>query len=339
MLLVLPVEGNRKAYNSGLNLIQPMPNLNVAVLGKAEFSKDLGKRGTASDITFYNLKRGETTVTFVEPTRYPERLAPLFYALSMARRAILIVEKIDQLFGETVLALDCMGIRDGYIVLKNYISEEQIAPLVRSTAVERYSVIDDNPIEIRERLLEYADAVVHEESASGTLPVDHFFNVRGVGTVVLGNVAEGTIRKHDLLRVLPDGKNAQVRSIQKHDEDFESASAGERAGLALKGIEVSELDRGTVLTTNDAVKTSTRLRAGAELVRYWQSPLREGMVLHLGHWMQYVPARIESSSGDPRSPDLNLSLDKPLVHLPGDRALMTYPEGGKLRIVGTIELP
>jgi hypothetical protein len=55
--------------------------------------------------------------------------------------------------------------------------------------------------------------------------------------------------------------------------------------------------------------------------------------------MQYLPARIESSSGDPRSPDLNLSLDRPLVHLPGDRALMTYPEGGKLRIVGTISLP
>lgn len=332
-------ECNRNTYNSGLDFIQLMPNLNVAVLGKAEFSKDLGKRGTASDITFYNLKRGGTTVTFVEPTRYPERLAPLFYVLSMARSAILIVEKIDQLFGEAVLALDCMGIRDGYIVLKNYITEEEIAPLVRSTAVERYTVIDDNPIEIRESLLEDADAVVHEEDVSGTLPVDHFFNVRGVGTVVLGNVAEGTIRKHDLLRVLPGDKNAQIRSIQKHDEDFESASAGERAGLALKGIEVSELDRGTVLTTNDAVKTSTSLRSRAEIVRYWQSPLRKGMVLHLGHWMQYLPARIESSSGDPRSPDLNLSLDRPLVHLPGDRALMTYPEGGKLRIVGTISLP
>jgi selenocysteine-specific translation elongation factor len=316
-----------------------MPNLNVAVPGKPESSRYLGKRGTASDITFYNLKRGETTVTFVEPTRYPERLAPLFYVLSMARRAILLVEKIDQLFGEMVLALDCMGIHDGYVVLRNYITEDMIAPLVRSTVVEKYSVIDDSPIEIRERLLEDADAVVHEEDVSGTLPVDHFFNVRGVGTVVLGNVAEGTIRKHDILRVLPGDKNAQIRSIQKHDEDFESASSGERAGLALKGIEVSELDRGTVLTTNDAVKTSTGLRSRAEIVKYWRSPLKQGMVLHLGHWMQYIPARIESSSDDPRSPALNLSLEKPLVHLPGDRALMTYPEGGRLRIVGTIELP
>ncbi|NLB01670.1 MAG: elongation factor Tu, partial [Methanomicrobiales archaeon] len=48
-----------------------MGNLNVAVLGPAGYAKDLGKKGTESDITFYNLKKGEDTVTIIEPTRYP----------------------------------------------------------------------------------------------------------------------------------------------------------------------------------------------------------------------------------------------------------------------------
>ncbi|NLN08770.1 MAG: elongation factor Tu, partial [Methanoculleus thermophilus] len=65
-----------------------MGNLNVAVLGPAGYAKDLGKKGTTSDITFYNLKKGEDTVTFIEPTRYPERLAPLFYAVSLADVAL-----------------------------------------------------------------------------------------------------------------------------------------------------------------------------------------------------------------------------------------------------------
>ncbi len=316
-----------------------MPNLNIAVLGKSEYCKELGKKGTASDITFYNLKRGDTTVTFIEPTRYPDRLAPLFYAVSMARKAIVVVEKIDQLFGEAILALDCMKVREGYFILKNYITEDQIAPLVKSTVAEGYAVLEDDPIEIRELLLDEASSLESKESNSGTIPVDHFFNVRGVGTVVLGNVVEGTIRRHDQLRVLPGEKTAQIRSIQKHDEDFESACAGERAGLALKGVEVDDLERGIVLTTNPSVKVSDSLRARAELVKYWSAPLKEGMVLHLGHWMQYLPARVESSSGDRSNPDLVLSLEKPLVHLPGDKALMTYPEGGKLRILGTVELP
>ena len=34
-----------------------MANINVAILGAPDFGKDLGKKGTASDLTFYNLKK------------------------------------------------------------------------------------------------------------------------------------------------------------------------------------------------------------------------------------------------------------------------------------------
>ncbi|MHC1631523.1 MAG: hypothetical protein ACXQT4_04425 [Methanotrichaceae archaeon] len=44
-----------------------MANLNVVVLGLQGYAKHLGKIGTSTDITFYNLKRGENTVTFIEP--------------------------------------------------------------------------------------------------------------------------------------------------------------------------------------------------------------------------------------------------------------------------------
>ena len=36
-----------------------MSNLTVAVLAPPDYAKDLGKKGTTSDITFYNLKKGE----------------------------------------------------------------------------------------------------------------------------------------------------------------------------------------------------------------------------------------------------------------------------------------
>jgi len=36
---------------------------------------------------------------------------------------------------------------------------------------------------------------------------------------------------------------------------------------------------------------------------------------------------------------LKLSLEKELVYLEGDRAVVTYLDGGKLRVAGTIELP
>jgi selenocysteine-specific translation elongation factor len=45
-----------------------MANFTVAALVPADYTKELGNKGTDSDITFYNLKRGDTTVTFIEPT-------------------------------------------------------------------------------------------------------------------------------------------------------------------------------------------------------------------------------------------------------------------------------
>lgn len=319
-----------------------MANLNVAIIGALDYAKDLGKKGTTSDLTFYNLKKGEDTVTLIEPTRYPERLAPLFYAVSMAKKAILIVDQITPVFGECVIMLDCVGLKEGLVILRNYLSREQIAPLIKGTVVESYEFVEDDKNAVREHLLaEAAKMTASCDSATGTMPIDHFFNVRGIGTVVLGSVVEGAIKKHDDLMVLPGGKTAQVRSIQKHDEDFDCAGVGDRTGIALKGIEVDDLDRGTILTNDKSIKSISSISARAEIVKYWPSPLKEGMVMHLGYWMQFVPARVESlkAEGDWHKPELVLKLDKMLVYKPGARAVMTYPEGGKLRVVGSIELP
>jgi selenocysteine-specific translation elongation factor len=319
-----------------------MVNLNVAILGMQDYAKELGKKGTTSDMTFYNLRKGDRTVTLIEPTRYPERLAPLFYAISMARKAILIVDQINPAFGESVIMLQCIGLKDGLVVLRNFISREQIAPLIKGTVVDGYEFVEDDKNAIRERLLQDVEKIENAcDSTVGTMPVDHFFNVRGIGTVVLGCVEEGAIHKHDELLVLPGNKTAQVRSIQKHDEDFDCAGVGDRTGMALKGVEIDELDRGTILTNDKSIKSISSLEAKAELVKYWSSPIKEGMVLHIGHWMQYVPARVEAvkAEGDWHKPTLTLILDKMLVYKPGAKAVLTYPEGGKLRVAGTIELP
>ena len=155
-----------------------MANLNVAILGAADYGKDLGKKGTASDISFYNLKKGEDTVTLIEPTRYPERLAPLFYTVSLAQKALLIVDQIDATFGECVLMLDCADLRNGTVVLRNYLSRDQLMPLIKGTVVEGYQFVEDDKNAIRESLLEEASKLKSDCSAEvGTLPVDHFFSV------------------------------------------------------------------------------------------------------------------------------------------------------------------
>jgi selenocysteine-specific translation elongation factor len=321
-----------------------MGSLIVAVLGAPEYAGSLGKKGTATDITLYDLKRGTDNVTFIEPTRYPERLAPLFYAVAMAEKAVVVVEELNATFGECLVMLQCSNVNSGYFILRNYLSREKIEPLIRGTCLEKFEFIEDNPILLRERFITEAAQQKPEgeaEEAMGTVPLDHAFNVKGVGTVVLGTVADGSVMKHDTMQVLPGGKTTQVRSIQKQDDEFDSACEGERVGLALKNIEVADLDRGTVLTRDPAIKTSKLLDTHALLVKYWPAKIKTGMILHLGHWMQFVNGRVEAvtDEGDWHKPVLTVALDKELVHRPGDQAVLMYLEGGKLRVACTIELP
>jgi len=320
-----------------------MPNLNVAVLGQLDYSNELGKKGTSTEITFFNLKKGEDTVTFIEPTKYPERIASLFYATSITKKAILVVDQINAAFGESVLMLHCTGVKDGLLVLKNFMTPEKVAPLIKGTVVEKYEVVPDDKNMLRERLLEEVNSLKTDLQlvpSSGTVTVDHSFNVKGVGTVILGTVANGVVRKHDSLNVLPGQKIAQVRSIQKHDDDFELAIEGDRVGLALKNIEADGIDRGNVLTNDSSIKTTKDIEGQAELVNYWPAPLKDGMALHLGHWMQFLPAKVAvtKDGGDWKKPVVKLALEKDLVYKTGDRAVITYLAGGKLRVVGTIGL-
>ncbi len=320
-----------------------MGNINVAVIGPAGYGAGLGKRGTSTEITFYNLKRGEDTVTFIEPAKYPERLAPLFFAVSIARKAILVVEEISPAFGECVLMLHCAGVRDGFIVLRDFIQREKVMPLIKGTVVEGYEFFGDEPGALRERLLGEAAEVggaPPDGLKVGVAVIDHAFSVKGVGTVALGTIARGAVRRHDTLRVMPGDKVAEVRSIQKHDDDFDWSVDGDRVGLALKGVEVEDLDRGTVLTNDTAVKTARLLEGAGELLRYWPAPLKPGMAIHVGHWMQFVPARVESISdaGDWRRAKLTLALEKEMAYVAGDDAVLMYLSGQKLRVVGTARL-
>ncbi|MCL2712655.1 MAG: EF-Tu/IF-2/RF-3 family GTPase [Methanomassiliicoccaceae archaeon] len=317
-----------------------MGNLNAAVLGPNGFAGEIGKKGTITDVTFFNLKRDDNSVTLIEPTKYPEKIVSLFYACAMSEFAILVAEKIDNSLGEKILMLNCLNIRNGYLILRNYIQEEQLRPLLAGTAAENYTIVKDDPIELREMLLNAASKMNVTNASCGSVPVDSHFNVRGVGTVVLGSVIDGVVKKHDKMRVIPLSDTVILKSIQKHDVDSDAGYKGDHVGLALRGIESERLDRGYVLTTDDSVKMTKNIKTKADLVKYWPSPLKEGMVMHIGHWMQTVPCRINSvdNGNDWKCPKIDLEFDTEIIHKPGDTGIIMYLEGGKLRIAGNITL-
>ena len=320
-----------------------MGNLNIAILGAKDFAGTIGKKGTVTDMTFYDHKSGTDSFTLIEPSKYPEKLSSLFYSVAMSEFAILVVDKIDSFLGETIVMTDALGIDKGWIILRNYIQPEQLKPLLAGTALEGYEYREDDPIKLREELIAMAKAEGRKagDGTCGSCPVDSHFNVKGVGTVVLGSVIDGHFRKHDKMTVFPTKKEVILKSIQKHDLDADDAVKGDHVGLALRGIESDELDRGYVVTTDPSVKMSRSVQGKVNLVKYWPSALKEGMVLHIGHWMQMVPCRVTAvdNGDDFRTADVTFELESDMIHKPGDRAIIMYLEGGKLRVAGSVILP
>lgn len=312
-----------------------MPNLNIAVLGKPGYSRELGKKGTESDVTLFNAKKGEVTQTIIEASKYPEKLQSLFYACSFAEVAVLVVEELNAAFGETILMLDCLEVMEGIIVLRNYITADQIRRFIKGTVLENYQIMDDDLPKLRQILQEKADNVpTGESNEQGAVIVDHSFNVRGIGAVALGVVRNGQVHKHDKLKALPTERIAQVRSIQKHDDDFDTAETGNRVGLALKNIEADQLERGMVLTNDQAYKTTTVIKGKLKLVKYWANPVNVGMAVHVGNGMQFITATVDFS----KDGEVEIGLQRPLAYKSGDRATVMYLNGGNLRVVGTVAL-
>ncbi|MFP4169798.1 MAG: hypothetical protein ACLFUV_02065 [Methanomassiliicoccales archaeon] len=88
-----------------------------------------------------------------------------------------------------------------------------------------------------------------------------------------------------------------------------------------------------MLTSLD-LAVSERLEVEAKILDLWPRPLEEGTVLHPGHWMQFLPCRVEGVDGR----KLDLSLEKALAHPPGSVVLLTHLDGDRLRVVGRAQL-
>ena len=312
-----------------------MKGLTVAVLGDAALAAELGKKGTVSDMSLFNFKKGDIGITFVVPSRYPEKLQSLANALAMADAAVLVVEKLDKELGEQIVALDAFGIERGFMIMKGFLGPDQLRPYVVGTTLEEFSFREPDAYQMNE---DFAAMELLPPEGPVRVPVDHFFDVKGVGTVALGCVRKGSARQHDELQIYPTDKKATVRSVQVLDEDVPEAPFGCRVGLALKGIEAKDLFRGAILAPPGSLKVPERIETELSVSKYWKGTITKGMTLHGACGLQIVPMHVEEASDDGlragKAGKVVFTLDKPLAFDKGDRLVALDLDSKGLRIAG-----
>ncbi|GGP20424.1 hypothetical protein GCM10007981_08440 [Thermocladium modestius] len=215
-------------------------HVNVVTIGDYSINAELAKKSSSTDITIYHRRIDDDVITLIEPTKYPEKFQPLIKAIAYADAAIVNPVRIDSSLAEALITLDLMGMKN-IIVVSNHESIKQIA----GDLGRNYKYMD-----IYDALSELRQIDPTRLSDSTLVVVDQAFNVKSVGTVVLGFVKGGKVRVHDRLKLMPRNIDVEVRSIQIQDVNYDEADLGVRVGLALKGVDVDDIEEGDVLCSD-----------------------------------------------------------------------------------------
>jgi elongation factor 1-alpha len=103
-------------------------------------------------------------------------------------------------------------------------------------------------------LAEALDAFEPPEKPIGKplrIPVQDVYTITGAGTVPVGRVETGKMRPNDKVVVMPSGAVGEVKSIETHHTQMESAEAGDNVGFNLRGIDKKSIKRGDVIGPAD----------------------------------------------------------------------------------------
>jgi selenocysteine-specific elongation factor len=241
---------------------------------------------------------------------------------------------------EHLAILSLLGVRGGVVALtkRDLVDDEWLALVeedVRATLASSsladapiipVSVITGDGLDALRAALVNAALAVPARSSSDVfrLPIDRAFTVRGIGTVVTGTVWSGSLAREASVRILPANIVARVRGLHAHGKDVDAVRAGDRAGVALVGVEPEQVARGAVLVQGEAWRASRVLRGDVALLpdAVTLGP-RSRVRFHLG--TNDVGARLvvrdgALEPGDRRS--ARIVLDEPIVARSGDRFVL-----------------
>ena len=301
-----------------------MRSVNFVVLGEQTIANDFGKKGTVTDLTVYDRKESDIIRTWVVPNGFPEKIQPLLQAINIAEYVIFYVASLDRYTGEQIIALDMLNKKNGILSHSYEVDENRLHSMIKGTVLQDYRKIDSP--NIKEELVKLPPV---SNDGPAQIVIDHSFDVKGVGTVVLGKVLQGTINQYDNLKHLPSGTDVMLKSIQMHDDDVKQAVCPARVGLSLKGIKPDEVGRGDVITSDESLEIKHELEIDFKQSPFYKGEISENQMCLVNIGLQVKAAKFSSIS------PVKLILDKPVVCRKNEICLLVKPESTSVRVIGS----
>ncbi|MHA7734225.1 EF-Tu/IF-2/RF-3 family GTPase [Nitrosopumilus sp. S6] len=299
-------------------------SINFVVLGKQDIASEFGKKGTVTDLSLYDRKESEIIKTWVTPSGFPEKIQPLFQAINLAEYVIFHVDTLDKFTGEQIIALDSLKKENGILSHTFDVDESKLDAMIKGTVVENYKKVEQDKIKEEMDKLEPLSS-----DGKSEMVIDHCFDVKGVGTVILGKVTNGKIKQYDNLKLYPAGIDVLIKSIQMHDDPVEESICPARVGLAVKGAKPDEVGRGDIISEEGVFDVGTDIELDFQKSPFYKNEIAENQGCLVCVGLQIKAAKFTSIS------PLKLSFEKPLVYKKGQIVVILKPESATIRILGS----
>src|SRR6059036_143481 len=135
------------------------------------------------------------------------------------------------------------------------------------------------------------------------IPIQDVYSITCVGTVPVGRIETGVLKANDKVIVMPSGVTGEVKSIETHHTQMDSAEAGDNIGFNLRGVDKKQIKRGDIIGPADNPPTVAKEFEARLIVIHHPTAIAPGYtpVLH-AHTAQ-VAATISAflSKIDPRT--------------------------------------
>ena len=144
-------------------------------------------------------------------------------------------------------------------------------PIVRGSALKALENTDPatNPyaqsiIELMNTVDEKIPNPVRDVDKPFVMPIENIMTITGRGTVVTGRIETGTVKLNDQVEIV--GLNAEkltstVTGIEMFRKTLNEGIAGDNAGILLRGIERTQIERGMVLCKPGSINPHSSFKA------------------------------------------------------------------------------
>jgi elongation factor Tu len=187
---------------------------------------------------------------------------------------VVFLNKVDQLDDEELLELVELELRE---LLASYGFSED-TPIVRGSALAaNESASNDTTAPEYAPILALMDAVdawiptpEREVDKPFLMPVEDVFTIKGRGTVVTGRVERGRLNKNEEIAIIglrEEVVKTTVTGIEMFHKELDSAEAGDNAGILLRGIERTDVERGMVLAKPNSITPHRRFMSEVYILK------------------------------------------------------------------------